>query len=525
MIKIGPQTCLSISPDFRALVPLKHVADQLVYEYLRTFEYIYRVLHVPSFQEEYTRYWEDPHSASTSFIMKLLLVMSIGSCFHQDPIESDFLRSSARQWIYTAQSWQGASSQKSRINLTGLQIHCLLLVARQINGLGADLVWISAGSLLCTAMHMGLHRDPSNFPKVSFLHTELRRRLWASVMEIYLQSSMDAGGTPTVSTSDSDCRMPSNLDDVSLIDARNHPNGTSTPSDTFTQSSIQIALARSLPIRLKIAKSINGCGPGMSYEETISVGAELISIMRDNSQELASYKSSSGKPTAFHIKVVDLLVHRFLLGLHHAFLVRSYSNPTYYFSRKISLDCALEILSPLSARHLAHSQQKQGANFDYIRLVCSGSGLFRNAPLQAGIIVASELIKQLKEDPSSFASTTSSRSRRELQSTIEDYTELLRNRIRAGETNVKGFVMFSCVLAQINAIQSEVSVEDKIFEASIDSLKVCYENLKARQQGQQSMALQNEWVGNIQIDEDEGFSNEGFEWQDLVCSNTLNSAA
>ena len=472
---------------------------------------------MPSFQEEYTRYWENPHLASTSFIMKLLLVMSIGSCFHQDPTESDSLRSSAIQWIRTAETWQGASSQKSRINLTGIQIHCLLLVSRQINGLGADLVWISAGSLLCTAMHMGLHRDPSNFPKVSFLHTELRRRLWASVMEIYLQSSMDAGGMPTISTGDSDCRMPYNLDDVALIDARNGPDEISIPElNTFTQSSLQIALARSLPIRLKIAKSINGCGPGLSYEETIRVGAELSSVMRDNSVEFASFKT---KPTAFHIKVVDLLVHRFLLGLHHAFLIRSYSNPTYYFSRKISLDCALKILSPLSSRHPAHpQQQQQGDSSDYIRLVTSGSGLFRNVPLQAGIIVAFELIKQLKEDPSSFASTTSSRSRRELQGTIEDYVELLGNRIRAGETNVKGFIMFSCVLAQINAIQSGESVEDKIIEASVDSLKVCYEILKDRQGRQQSMALQNEWVGNMQMNEEEGgYPNEGFEWQDLVC--------
>ena len=454
--------------------------------------------------------------------MKLLLVMSIGSCFRQDPVESDFPRSSALQWIHATQSWLGAPSQKSRINLTGLQIHCLLLVSRQINGLGADLVWISAGSLLCTAMHMGLHRDPSNFPRVSFLHTELRRRLWATVMEIYLQSSMDAGGTPTISTGDSDCRIPSNLDDVSLIDAGNYPNGISTPSlSTFTQSSLQVALARSLPIRLKIAKSINGCGLGFSYEETIRVSAELSSIMRANSLEFASLKTSSGKTMAFHIKVLDLLVHRFLLGLHHAFLVRSYSNPTYYFSRKISLDCALEILCPLSARHLAHSQQQQGASFDYIRLVTKGSGPFRNVPLQAGIIIASELIKQLKEDSSSFASTIISRSRRELQSTIEDYLELLGNRIRAGETNVKGFVMFSCVLAQIKAIQSGVSVEDKIFEASVDGLKVCYEDLKARQEGQQSMALQNEWVGNIQIEEEEGYPIEGFEWQDLVCSPLL----
>jgi hypothetical protein len=456
--------------------------------------------------------------------MKLLLVMSIGSCFNQDPIDSNLPRLSALQWISAAQSWLGAPSQKSRINLTGLQIHCLLLVSRQVNGLGADLVWISAGSLLCTAMHMGLHRDPSNFPKVSTFYSELRRRLWATVMEIVVQSSMDSGGIPTISTSDFDCKLPSNLDDVSLNEAGTYPTGAPSANsmDTFTQSSLQIALARSLPIRLKIAKSINGCGPSFSYEETIQIGAELSSICRANSLEFASFKSNQGKPAAFHVQVLDLLAHRFLISLHHAFAIRSYANPTYYFSRKVSLDCSLEILSPLSSQS-THSQP-QVADSDYICLLTSASGLFRNVPLQAAITVASELIKQLKEDASSFTSTSTSRSRRELQTTIEDYVELLGNRIRAGETNVKGFVMFSCVLAQINAMQSGAGVEEEIFKASTDSLRGCGEILKLRKERQQSFVVQRERVGHIMVDGYEegeveggdGCANDGFEWQDFV---------
>jgi hypothetical protein len=366
-------------------------------------------------------------------------------------------------------------------------------------------------------MHMGLHRDPSNFPKVSPFHAELRRRLWATVMEIVVQSSMDSGGIPTISASDFDCNLPSNLDDVSLNEAGTYPAGAPSANsmDTFTQSSLQIALARSLPIRLKIAKSTNGCGPGFSYEETIRIGSELSSICRANSLEFASFKSSQGKPLAFHVKVLDLLVYRFLISLHHAFAIRSYANLTYYFSRKISLDCSLELLSPLSS-HSSHSQP-QVADPDYIRLVTSASGLFRNVPLQAAINVASELIKQLKEDAaSSFTPTSTLRSRRELQTTIEDYFELLGNRIRAGETNVKGFVMFSCVLAQIKAMQSGASVEEEILKASTDSLRGCGEILKLRKELQQSFVVQSEWVGNIMVD-GKVYPNDGFEWQDLVC--------
>jgi hypothetical protein len=446
--------------------------------------------------------------------------MSIGSCFKQDPLDPNLSRLSALQWIRAAQSWIGAPAQKSRINLTGLQIHCLLLVSRQVNGVGADLVWISAGSLLCTAMHMGLHRDPSNFLKVSSFHSELRRRLWATVMEIVLQSSMDTGGLPTISTSDFDCRLPSNLDDVSLNEAEPFPTGapSANPMDTFTQSSLQIALARSLPIRLKIAKSINGCGPGFSYGETIRIGAELSSICRTNSLEFASFKEKQGKPTAFHMKVLDHLVHRFLISLHHAYAIRSYTNPTFYFSRQVSLDWSLELLSQPTS-HSDHPQSQVTAS-DYTRLVTSASGLFRNVLLQAAINVASELIEQLKETAASFVSTSTLRSRRELQTTVVNYVQLLGNRIRAGETNVKGFVMFSCVLAQINAMQSGASIKEGILKASTDSLRSCGEILKLRQEIQQSFVAQNEWVGNMMVEGDvegeERYPNDGFEWQDWV---------
>lgn len=96
---------------------------------------------------------------------------------------------------------------------------------------------------------------------------------------------------------------------------------------------------------------------------------------------------------------------------------------------------------------------------------------------------------------SSLTSTSTSRSRRELQITIEDYVELLGNRIRAGETNVKGLVMFSCVLAQIIAMQSGVSVEEEILKASTDSLRCCGEILELRNELQQS-----EWIGDRIVD-------------------------
>lgn len=52
-----------------------------------------------------------------------------------------------------------------------------MLLARQVFNIGGDLVWGSTGSVINTAMQIGLHRDPRHLPPMSALQTELRRRL------------------------------------------------------------------------------------------------------------------------------------------------------------------------------------------------------------------------------------------------------------------------------------------------------------------------------------------------------------
>lgn len=142
--------------DFKIYVPSREEADKLINAYLRCFESVYRVLHVPSFQQEYSQYWENPETASVGFVVKLLLVMAIGASLHQNRDGSTRSFSEVLRWVYAAQSWLSVPFEKSRLNLTGLQIYCLILVVRQYVHLGTELVWIAAGSLIRTAMQMGL---------------------------------------------------------------------------------------------------------------------------------------------------------------------------------------------------------------------------------------------------------------------------------------------------------------------------------------------------------------------------------
>ncbi|MCJ1394628.1 hypothetical protein MMC18_007508 [Xylographa bjoerkii] len=468
-------------PDFRDYVPAKEISDQLVHLYFRTFESIHRVLHIPSFQREYDQYWINPQATSSAFVVKLLLVMAIGTCFYQAPSSSPSLRFSAVQWIHAAQSWLSSPSEKSRLNVAGLQVHCLLLLARQTNGVGSDLIWISVGSLIRAAMSMGFHLDPGHFPKMSVFQSELRRRLWATILEISVQSSLDSGLLPLISFQDFDCEPPSNIDDQQIDEA------TRTPPipklmNTFTQSSIQIALMRSWRIRLEVVRLLNDFRSPANYEETLHISSEVTTACRANSVLLRSFLSSSSsteqlQPTAFQAKILDLLTRRFLLSLHLPFADKAKSNPVYHFSRNVCVESSFALLSYSPSSQLLKSNYPDE---DYTRLTVLGEGFYRSVFVIANRTICLELMTQLQEDSSPFGSASiNSLARKELHRTIEDSIDLAKRRIEAGETNIKGYIFFSGLLGQIDALQAGTSPEQGFMDEAEKSLKICYELMKA----------------------------------------------
>ncbi|KAL2045405.1 hypothetical protein ABVK25_012117 [Lepraria finkii] len=405
--------------------------------------------------------------------------MAIGTCFYQDPDDTDdSLRESSTQWISAAQSWLSAPFKKRRPDLSEVQIHCLLLLARHTNVVGGDHRWITAGSLVRIAMGIGLHRDPTHFPNMSVFNTELRRRIWATILELVVQSSLDSGMPPLISCEDYDCDPPSNIDDVQINEGTTTPP-TSKPLDTFTQTSTQCALMRSLPIRLKVVKVLNSVRSDPSYEDTLRLGTEITNACRSDSLLFQSFlvapsSTNQTRPTAFQIKFLDLLSRRFLLSLHTPFAQKANDNITYYFSRRVCLEASLLLLS-YSVSPPLHGMQVR--DDDYTRLRVFGRGLFKSILLHASATMCLELIMQLVEDSSP---STSSLSRKELYSAVRDSVEITRRRVLAGETSVKGHVFFACALAQIDAMQSGISSEQPVKNAAMASLESCYAMLEAR---------------------------------------------
>ncbi|KAJ5666747.1 Transcription factor [Penicillium macrosclerotiorum] len=427
--------------------PSRELADTMVDLYCTSFESVYRIIHVPSFRSEYQRYWDNPESATASQCLKILLVISIGSSLHDHGDATMDLRQKVQQWVHAAQAWLSGPLEKDRLDISGLQVYCLVILARQIFSIGGDLVWVSMGSLIHMAMQIGLHRDPKHLPAMSLLKAELRRRLWATVLEMAMQSSLDSAMTPIISLNHFDTEAPSNYNDdeidESTIELVAHPRSI------YTTSSIQLILLDSIPTRLRILQLLSSLKAELSYQDVLLLSSELTDsycAYRKFGQE----NINSGM-TPFHRNLIDYFVRRFLIPLHCLFASKAQANPLFYYSLKVNLDVAMAIVSP---------EPDDG----FSRIMATGGGCFARDSVQhrEGTLHRKAQHREL------------------LKQVVRDMISLAVARMYQGDTNVKIHMFLSMILAQTEATEEGLPCELMIAKGARDSLQLCHDLLQTQ---------------------------------------------
>lgn len=452
-------------------LPPKEVSDGLADCYLRTFETVYRVIHVPTFRKDYEALWISESKPDPAFLILVKLVLAIGATAYDDNFS---LRASAIHWVYEAQTWFSQPNTKPFLNIQALQIHILLLLAREVVDVGGDSVYISAGNLFRRAVIMGLHKDPEHLPQKSHFVAEMRRRLWNATLELCLQSSLASGGPPFFSMDDFDTSPPSNMDDDQLGTEEAVPK----PEDQLTQVSIAIAFRKTLPVRLAVVKFLNNLRTSGTYEETLRLDAELRTSYKALTRVLQSFKSSIDPDASrFGLRIVDLMMQRYMIALHSPFFGAALRQTAFAFSRKVVVESSLKILyiiRPSLYNTTAHSNNDaRSPSTDAIaRIACCGANFLRLATHVAALLIAVELKTQLKDDDSLEPVPI----RPDLLAVMYDSVDWSLQCIRNGETNTKGHMMTRMVVAQIDALMKNVG-EDEIpqllVNAAIEAEEAC----------------------------------------------------
>ncbi|THV48733.1 hypothetical protein BGAL_0231g00160 [Botrytis galanthina] len=436
-------------------LPSKETADILVDCYLRTVETIHRVLHIPTFKNNYEAIWTSTGNPDTEFLVQLKLIFAIGSATFDAQYS---LRASAVRWVYEAQTWISEPEFKSRLTIKSLQTEILLLFAREIVNIGGRLIWTTAGSLFRSAVHMGLHKDPTHLPKKTIFAAEMRRRLWNTILELMLQSSMDSGGPPLMSLTDWDTESPANFNDDELLSTDALPR----PENEFSQTSLAIILRKTFPLRLAIAKSLNDCSTVNTFEEVTKLDTELRSSYKALCQDVQEFNSTNGPvPPQFGIDMLNIIMLRYLSSLHIPFFVSALQSPTYTSSRKVVLETSLKIWYMVHSAKLnneaqSHEEFVEDSHRYLSRLTICGSGLLRTMATQAGFIIAMEIKTQLQEETSLGPISL----RPDLLDALQGAKTWNMRCIEAGEVNMKGYLFICLAIAHIDALrQSQVGEE------------------------------------------------------------------
>ncbi|OIW27604.1 hypothetical protein CONLIGDRAFT_655445 [Coniochaeta ligniaria NRRL 30616] len=443
-------------------LPNREICDALVDYYLQTTESIYRILHIPTFRRNYEALWASGvASFNTAFLVQLKLVLALGASLYDKRFS---LRALAVRWVHEAQVWVAGPKYKSRLDIQSLQTNLLLLLAQERMGNGGDSIWISVGALLRKAVYMGLHRDPARLPPRTAFAAEMRRRLWNTILELTLQSSLTSGVPPFITLADFDTAPPGNFDDDQLV-----------AGDQVMAVSITIALRKTFPQRLAVVKFLNDLASSGTYEKTLRLDAELRTAYKALGRTLQAYSCSSTRPapSQFEIRVVDFIMHRYLSALHLPYFGPALHETAYAFSRKVVVESSLKIWraacpsssssSSLSLAAIAHQfpapSSSEWDEHDQLlpRLAVCSSGFYPTVAIHAALLIAVELRTQLQEEENLLGPAML---RPDLFSVLDDAKAWCLRVLEAGETNVKGYLLMSVVTAQIEGLMRGLGKND-----------------------------------------------------------------
>jgi hypothetical protein len=185
-------------PDLRSLLPDRETVDKVVRTYFATFETTYRILHAPTFWTAYAAYWEAVHESNSDMDATVLGILACTLCAstHETPrynADGSTFRSQAAVWIKACETWLRRQSNKRR-SLASVQVRLLRLLALSTTCLKTKEYYQEVQALMAFMVSSGMHRDPGILgPRCSVFEAEIRRRLWATAIELEMQASIDKG--------------------------------------------------------------------------------------------------------------------------------------------------------------------------------------------------------------------------------------------------------------------------------------------------------------------------------------------
>lgn len=207
-------------------------------------------------------------------------------------------------------------------------------------------IHVLVGSIVQIAMRMGYHRDAKYFPNISPFIGEMRRRIWALIVQLDFSISTQMGLPRLVKESQVDVAEPRNLTD-SDFDEHTLKLPSSRPETEMTPTLYTLAKLRLLSIGSKVADVATKSRP-CSYGHVLELNKQ-IDQARDTLPSIMKWDGlTSCLTVSSHIIIqriwLEVSVQRLKIVLHRKLLVASRVEQQYSYSLSVCLTAATKIL-------------------------------------------------------------------------------------------------------------------------------------------------------------------------------------
>ncbi|RMD43986.1 hypothetical protein DV735_g1142, partial [Chaetothyriales sp. CBS 134920] len=224
-------------------LPPKEAADELVSLYYQNVHFLARVVHWPSFQVQYERYWTTILARMQAPPSRQALVFSIlfaaVASMSESSVASLFGRPKEVVQAHFRQAVEMALSKAQFLRTTKIEtmqalvIYLIPMCRDQMSRAHSVLV----GTAIRLGECMGLHRDPADVFGLPAIECHIRRILWFQLCFLDFRTAEIQGPFPSIRREDYDTKFPSNIDDADL--ARGSVDETATKFTDMTLSRIR----------------------------------------------------------------------------------------------------------------------------------------------------------------------------------------------------------------------------------------------------------------------------------------------
>ncbi|EWY91938.1 hypothetical protein FOYG_08863 [Fusarium oxysporum NRRL 32931] len=317
--------------DLLASVPARPVVDRMVARYFNTQGVVPSILHSGRFLQEYDMFWQNPPAMPCIWIGLLFSAMCVATlCQHSidDPTDPEI---QGRVRVFREQT-----------------LHSLIL--GQYTRGGEYVLETLINYLICIivqlALSQGYHRDPHNFPSITPFSGEMRRRVWAVIVQLDLRLSSQMTLPCVLKAQQYDTAEPRNLLDTDF-DEDTIDLPPSRPETEVTPVLYSLAKGR-IDKMMGLVNDIVNDTREHPYTEIVELDRKLqeaeASLPPIFKWQPLSQSFMVAPEIIMHRVLLQLAIQRLTIWLHRKYLAPSYTHTCYQHSRKTCVQAAIKVL-------------------------------------------------------------------------------------------------------------------------------------------------------------------------------------